>query len=387
MSTPRFSLLIPTRNRLPTLRYALETALAQTHDDYEVVVMDNNCTDGTTEYVESLDNPRLRHMRSDSALSMSTNWELGLSHCRGQYVSIIGDDDGFMPEAVAYADSAIRNTGAEVLSWEPHNYWWPDTIVPYQRNMLYVNLNITNDASRVNSIKRLEAYYRYEVSYSALPQIYNAFVSRKVIDRAIAKTGRYFQTESPDVYSGIANCWLTDNFVAIERPLCVRGISGRSHGTAYFMRSKGADIRDKHLAEVGLTLEGVTHPTFGATLNLEFGVASINLLAKEILFPGDVRFPMDEELIARHALANAGRDPDSYDEVVAEVRDFCVRRGLDPKKYTPPVKPPMPTNAPWGPLRDNNGNIVLLAVHGDVVGLATIADAVRFCSAVTASPR
>lgn len=387
MSTPRFSLLIPTRNRLPTLRYALETALAQTHDDYEVVVMDNNCTDGTTEYVESLDNPRLRHMRSDSVLSMSTNWELGLSHCRGQYVSIIGDDDGFMPEAVAYADSAIRNTGAEVLSWEPHNYWWPDTIVPYQRNMLYVNLNITNDASRVKSIKRLESYYRYEVSYSALPQIYSAFVSRKVIDRAIAKTGRYFHTEAPDVYSGIANCWFSDTFIAIERPLCVRGVSGRSNGTAYFMRSRGAEVRDKHLSEVGLTLEAVMHPDFGATLNLELGIASFNLIAKELLFRNDARFPMDEELIVRHALANAARDPDSYSEVIQEVREFCVRRGIDPDKFVPPPNRPETTRSPWGPIRDGNGNIVMLAVHGDSIGLATIADAVRFTSAVTASPR
>ena len=38
---PFFSVVIPTRNRASLLRYALQTALDQDFDDYEIVVSDN----------------------------------------------------------------------------------------------------------------------------------------------------------------------------------------------------------------------------------------------------------------------------------------------------------------------------------------------------------
>ena len=382
MTTPRFSILIPTRNRRGTLMFALETALAQTHDAFEVVVMDNHCSDGTTEYLEGLTHPRLRHVRSDGPLSMSSNWELGLSHCRGEYVTVIGDDDGLMPDAVAFGEAAVRQSGAEVVTWTPHTYWWPDTIVEAQRNMLYVQLAGGNDGSIESSGATLEHYYAFRVFFDALPMIYNSWVSRRVIDRVIAQVGRYFCTEAPDLFSGIANCAVTPSFLRIGRPLGIRGTSGKSNGTAYFVRSKGGALREQVLSEAGLTLDDIVHADLTATPIIELFVASINALSRDLLFPGHPRYVVDLEAAIRMAVAGLARDPDSYDENIADIRALCVKRGIDVSKFPMPPKQSAPPAASRGPTFTQR-QITGVAVDGTMAGLATIADAVRLTSAMT----
>ena len=50
---PRFSIVIPTRQRADTLKFAIETALAQTHPDFEVVVQNNGNDQATNDVVAS----------------------------------------------------------------------------------------------------------------------------------------------------------------------------------------------------------------------------------------------------------------------------------------------------------------------------------------------
>ena len=59
MTTPRFSVVIPTRERATTLRYCLRTCLEQDFDDYEIVVCDNCSSPATREVVEEAASPRI----------------------------------------------------------------------------------------------------------------------------------------------------------------------------------------------------------------------------------------------------------------------------------------------------------------------------------------
>ncbi|MBV9894113.1 MAG: glycosyltransferase, partial [Chloroflexi bacterium] len=51
MTDPLFSIVIPTRNRALLLEHALHSALGQQFDDYEIVVVANNCADQTRDVV------------------------------------------------------------------------------------------------------------------------------------------------------------------------------------------------------------------------------------------------------------------------------------------------------------------------------------------------
>ena len=99
MSGPRFSVVIPTRERADTLRFALQTCLVQDYKDYEIVVCDNCSSAATKEVVDSFASPRIVYHRSPTPLSMGDNWNLAYRLTRGQYITYIGDDDGLMPYA------------------------------------------------------------------------------------------------------------------------------------------------------------------------------------------------------------------------------------------------------------------------------------------------
>ena len=66
--------------------------------------MGDNCsTPAVKEAVDHCASPRIRYLRSDKLLSMVDNWNLAIGESRGEYVTIIGSDDGMMPYALREA--------------------------------------------------------------------------------------------------------------------------------------------------------------------------------------------------------------------------------------------------------------------------------------------
>ena len=55
---PMFSIVMPTRSRARTLRWALQTAVNQDFEDYEIVVVDNHSTDDTAEVARTVGGQR-----------------------------------------------------------------------------------------------------------------------------------------------------------------------------------------------------------------------------------------------------------------------------------------------------------------------------------------
>src|SRR5262245_1422721 len=117
MAAPRFSIVLPTRERADTLAVTLATVTSQAFPDFEVVVCDNHSSPPTAAVVEAArkSDPRVRYVRADRPLAMSDNWELALSHTRGEYICYLGDDDGLMPYALAEADRLLARARERLL--------------------------------------------------------------------------------------------------------------------------------------------------------------------------------------------------------------------------------------------------------------------------------
>ena len=105
---PLFTVLIPTYNRAGLLRRALDSVLAQTFRDYEIVVVDDGSTDETAAVLAGFENDgRVRSIRQENQ-GQSIARNLGIRHASGEYVAFLDSDDIWFPWALATMERAIR---------------------------------------------------------------------------------------------------------------------------------------------------------------------------------------------------------------------------------------------------------------------------------------
>src|SRR6266508_774553 len=91
---PQFSIVVPTLQRSDTLRHCLKTLVRQDYEDFEIIVQNNGRDPATETCVQQLDDPRVRHFSTNAVLTMTENWETALRNASGEFIALVGDDDG-----------------------------------------------------------------------------------------------------------------------------------------------------------------------------------------------------------------------------------------------------------------------------------------------------
>lgn len=95
---PRVSVIIPTHNRMTLLCRAIDSVLAQTWSDLELIVVDDGSDDGTADMVERIADPRVRLVRHDRAKGPPRARNAGIAAARGEWVAFLDNDDEWLPE-------------------------------------------------------------------------------------------------------------------------------------------------------------------------------------------------------------------------------------------------------------------------------------------------
>lgn len=90
---PTVSVCIPTYRGAEYLGRAIESVLAQTFRDFELLVIDDNSPDDTEAIVASYKDPRLRYLRNETNLGPEDNWNRCLKESRGRYFKLLPQDD------------------------------------------------------------------------------------------------------------------------------------------------------------------------------------------------------------------------------------------------------------------------------------------------------
>ena len=108
---PTVSVGIPAYNRPHELERAVRSALAQDHDDLEVVISDDASPDRAVERVGerlAADDPRVRFIRQPRNLGHAGNYRWVLGTARGEYFMWLSDDDWIDPGYVSSCLSTLR---------------------------------------------------------------------------------------------------------------------------------------------------------------------------------------------------------------------------------------------------------------------------------------
>jgi glycosyltransferase involved in cell wall biosynthesis len=109
VTTPKVSICIPVRNGGQLIGQAIDSVLAQTFDQFELVVVDNQSTDGTYDRVAAIVDPRIRLFRNDELLPPAENWNRAITLAQTPYVKVLHHDDLLYPDCIALQYAALTD--------------------------------------------------------------------------------------------------------------------------------------------------------------------------------------------------------------------------------------------------------------------------------------
>lgn len=151
------SVIIPTRNRGVFLGAALRSVLAQSYDDFEVVVVDDGGAPGSAASVESCADPRVRLLRHRERRGGAAARNSGIAAASAPYVAFLDDDDEWYPDKLARQMALIQSqpaplgaiyTGYDIVEGERK----VGQIIPCQSGRLTLSLLAGNLIGSTSSV-------------------------------------------------------------------------------------------------------------------------------------------------------------------------------------------------------------------------------------------
>jgi GT2 family glycosyltransferase len=165
------SVVIPTYNRATIIGRAIESALAQTHRNIEIVIADDGSSDDTRTIVESY-GPRVVYVRQANA-GVSAARNFGMRHARGEFIAFLDSDDSWEPWKLEAQVAALRRHPKAGLVWtDMAAVDDRDRLVDarYLRVMYaaYAEVDIEKTLSQVDTLGALSASVPPELSLAAV---------------------------------------------------------------------------------------------------------------------------------------------------------------------------------------------------------------------------
>jgi len=230
------SIFIPTHDRLSLVLDAIKTVTSQNYENWEICVFDNASKDSVKEAIDALKDPRIRCERSDTFLPVTESWNRALDMARGEYVTMIGDDDGLAPDffnRISDLADQFENPDAifsslyqffhpGVVPSRPLGYAYSLPMAPFLERKHYPFLLDKKSATAaVDSSLKLRRTFMFNMP---------AFTVRRDFLESLRRDGQVLKPPFPDYYFANIVFETAKKLVAVPTPLAFQGVSRASFG-------------------------------------------------------------------------------------------------------------------------------------------------------------
>ena len=238
----KFSILLPTRNRVRYLEYAMQTVLRQDYGEWEIIVSDNDSDEDVEGLCRSIGDERVKYYRTREFVPVTDNWNNALARSTGDYVIMLGDDDALMRGHLSTMARLIEEfeapdliyTGAYIYAYPGVLPEHPDGYLRRNTNPLFPSkepfwLPPAQGRALVEQAMRLRMPVTFNMQHSV--------VSRRFID-SLAARGPFFQSPYPDFYATNVAFLKARRLLVYQRPFVTIGVTPRSYGFFHFNKDE-----------------------------------------------------------------------------------------------------------------------------------------------------
>lgn len=246
------TIIIPTKNRAEYAAKAAEQILSIKDDRIQLIIQDNSDEknlEGMLSHLKT--DKRLKYNYSSQILSFVDNFGLAVSLADGEYLCVIGDDDGVNPEIVELAEWASKNDIKAIKPEVQAVYYWPNAINKSEeiRNKNgYMTVSKITDKIRIvdTSGEVLDLLKNGCQRYLSLDlvKLYHGLVRKESLEGVREITGKYFGGLSPDIYSAVALSILIPKIICIDYPITISGICSKSGSADSATGKHTGDLKD-----------------------------------------------------------------------------------------------------------------------------------------------
>lgn len=344
-SRPLLSIIIPTHNRQKYAVSAIRCALSIPSSDLEVVVQD--CSD----------NDQLASMlapdRQDKRLSysyephayMTENWNRAIARATGEYLCVIGDDDGVNPEIIQAAAWAESRSLDCLATQNNADYRWPGTgarppfLSASLKRPLPGSLVIYPFRGYLTIVTDMEAELRkflrdggaYFMHFN-LPKLYYGLVHRRCLDSVRERIGTYCRSVSPDMFLSLAIACTAPRMMVTDYPLTIQGVCPSSNSNVVSILNKQSlRLQDQpEIYDTGYKWSDKVPPVY--TVPAVWADAAVSALIA--MGRDDLLKQLNLPRLAAHCVrANRGVAQTTLQSMFRGLRTFHKNRGMGAIKF------------------------------------------------------
>lgn len=272
------SIVVPTKDRYPYLKHLIQLIKSFNSDGIELVVQDNTTDNAEiVGFIKEEDFVHLKYYHTQEPISVGLNLDKAILNSTGEYICLIGDDDGITPGLVEEIKT-MKELGYDSMITRNATYNWPD----YKDESFFhltgamtvdkavgknYEIDVQSELKRVSKTGFL--------NIGRLPKVYQGVVKRSVLNQIFEKSHSFFPGPSPDMANAVALTCFVNKVWYNDKPTIITGQCRFVGGGERLMKKLSPLTEVPHLPKDILTYWDEKLPNLWCTDTIWPGSASI----------------------------------------------------------------------------------------------------------------
>lgn len=243
----KISIVVPIKGQYEYLKGMIAQAVTVKSHEFELLIQDNNQDNQEIlDYLDQVDQSNITYVHDASPKNMVENFESGIENAQGEYITLLGSDDGFSSHIVTLA-KLLSDQKIESCVTNKAIYYWPG--MKFKAHHDRPSLTFTHGQGKTSFLNVIDELNKNlkegMVVIGKLPSPYHGIIKKSALDQVKAISGRYIPAATPDMAMAVALSCVVTSHVNVDLPFIISGQSYHSAGGKGARGEHKGDLKGK----------------------------------------------------------------------------------------------------------------------------------------------